>query len=71
MHDSKKDAYMQRHPEPPTKEIGLQTADEFFKLKDFWKTPTFAEFRITIADWAQTPVYLMGKGTAEPDALMS
>ena len=58
MHDNKA-AYMQRHPEPSSKEIGLQTNDEFLRIKEFWKTPTFAEFRMTIADWAKTPIYLI------------
>ncbi len=70
MQDKKAAAYLQRHPEPLTKEIGLQTKEELLRIKEFWKTPTFAEFRMTIADWAKTPIYLITQGTSEAEALM-
>lgn len=66
----KKAAYLQRHPEAPTKEIGLQTYEDLLRIKEFWKTPTFAEFRMTIADWAKTPIYLITQGTDEAEALI-
>ena len=39
-------------------------------IQDAWKTPTFADFKVTINDWAKTPVYLMAvEGMSEAAAL--
>lgn len=63
---------MERHPEPPFKDVCIQTNEELLLIKEYWSKPTFAKFKVTIEDWAKTPIYLMlTQGVSECTALMS